>query len=149
RQIMNIYDHLFGTLIGAIGAGDFQIHQAVLERAQGDDPSRRVVTPFASAHGWPEDPMFVTLISLASDGTHPTVRYACRALRKSGDCGSRGKTDPVRGELVNHEDSARRCLGRIVACVIWPSAFSTSSRQSPDLPAPAAPGRWSPNPSSS
>ena len=55
-QFMYVYDHLFGTLIGAIGAGDRQIHQAVLECAQDDDPSRRVVAPFALAHGWPDGP---------------------------------------------------------------------------------------------
>ncbi|HYC91666.1 MAG TPA: DUF4062 domain-containing protein [Thermoanaerobaculia bacterium] len=75
-QFMYVYDHLFGTLIGAIGAGDPQIHQALVECTRDDDPSRRVVTPFALAHGWPGESTFTMLLKLADEDTNPTVRYA-------------------------------------------------------------------------
>jgi hypothetical protein len=118
RQFMYIYDHLFGTLIGAIGAGDPQIHQAVLECVRDDDPSRRVVTPFALAHGWPQESTFATLLNLAGKDTHPTVRYAAiyalgEYYRDRNEARSLIHSKLINGEHVFDRAPASTCYARM------------------------------------
>ncbi|HEU4557884.1 MAG TPA: HEAT repeat domain-containing protein, partial [Longimicrobium sp.] len=72
-----IYDHTFGTFIGALGRGSPEVRGEVLRYAQHERHEHRVLAPFALACGWHDDPEVLSLLrSLADQDGHMTVRYA-------------------------------------------------------------------------
>jgi hypothetical protein len=72
-----IYDHLFGTFIGAVGRGSAAVHNEVVHYAEHKSPEHRVLSPFALACGWRDDAETLPrLRALAEQDRDRTVRYA-------------------------------------------------------------------------
>lgn len=77
RNFAYIYDRLFGTFIGSIGKNNTVIKEIILDYTNHADHRIRVITPFALASAWKDDPSVLPLLQkLALGDNDKTVRYA-------------------------------------------------------------------------